>query len=104
MRMDIASAKGIEIDDGVSDELAGRMKSDVATATDLEEFDPEFAQTCLADSEIRAVRTATEGDHGRMFDHEKSIRRSSGEPVGHRLMLECECVRVGHLAQPFDRQ
>jgi hypothetical protein len=102
--MDIASAQGIEIDDGVSDELTGRMKGDVAAATDLEEFDPEFAQTRLADSEICAVRAATEGDHGRMFEQEKSIRRSPSEPVGHRLMLERECVRVGRLAQPFDRE
>ncbi len=104
MSVDISTAQFVEIDDRITDELSGRVKRHVATPPDLEELDLEFAQSGLAESEMRAIRTAPHGDDFRMFEQKESISGATRQTVGNGLVLKGERIRVGRLTHPLDRQ
>ena len=104
MRMDIATAECIEIEDRIADELPGRVKRHVTAPPDLEEFDLEFAQPGFAESEMRTIRAAAQGDDPWMFEQKEPVSGATRQTVGHGRVLKGERIRVGRLTHPLDRQ
>jgi len=86
-------------DDGVGDDLAGAMKSDVATAVRLDDFDVEPGELFGGGNEVPLdVGPAAEGDDGGMLDEEEVFLLPGGDG-GVDLLLEGPGVSVGHGSQ-----
>ena len=65
-----------QIEDGVSDHLAGTVIGHIAAAIGVMEFDAGASQKFGVGQNVFLVRVAAHGDHGRMFDESEADRES----------------------------
>jgi len=82
------AADGTEIQDGVADDLAWAMISDVAAAVGFAEFDIFLAEDIFGSEKIFLAGAAAEGQNVGMFAEEDDVVDGAGFAGGDDALLE----------------
>ena len=86
---------GVEVEDGVGDELAGAVEGDVAAAVGFDEFDAAGSEECGRGEEVLGgVGAAADGDDGGMLDEDDDAGMVG---VGEDLLVDGELLVPGGL-------
>ena len=85
------AADAIEIEDGVTDDLAGPMIGDIAAAVRFPEFDAFLAQDVFRREQIFRTGVATERKHVGVLAEEQNIVNGAGFARCDEALLESEC-------------
>jgi hypothetical protein len=98
--MDVAAAR-VQVDDRVTNELAGPVVGDVAAAARLVDLDPARSKHVRARQNVSASAVAAhaEGQDVGMFEQEQRIADDAGSAIFHQGSLQGECLSVGDAAQ-----
>jgi hypothetical protein len=82
------AADGIEIEDGIADELAGTVIGDVAASVCFAELDIFLSEDIFGGEEIFLAGVAAEGEDVRMFAEEEDVVDGAGFAGGDDALLE----------------
>ena len=93
------AANAIEIEDGIANDLAGTMVSDVAAAIGFVEFDTFLAKDVFVGQKIGAVTVAAEGDDVGVRTKKKDIVDGVEFAGSDNALLHDEGVGVGDQAE-----
>ena len=93
----------LEVENGIANQLAGSVESDVAATLDLEELDPARHQLSFRRHEVTRLGAAAKGHDGRMLDQHENVvgDRAHYAGVGDDP-LELECFSIVHRSQVND--
>ena len=69
----VGSGDAAQIENGISDKLAGAVESDVAAAITLENFHAALGQQFGRGDDVFLLGVAAESDDGRMFEQQQNI-------------------------------
>jgi hypothetical protein len=101
---DVATVFG-EIEDGVTDDLAGAVVGDVAAAVGFLERDVHLGQEAVARAEIFFFAVAAQGDYVGVLAEDQDVWDRAGFAAFDELMLQCAGLGVGqdaHIHLPAD--
>ena len=101
--VDVA-ADGIEIEDGVADDLAGAVVGDIAAAVGFAELDIFLTEDILGGYKIFLAGVAAEGEDMRMFAEEEDVVDGVGFAGNDNALLEGVGVGPGEEANVADDQ
>jgi hypothetical protein len=94
--------KAAEIEDGVADDLAGAVESDVAAAVAFEELNAALGEEFARGDNVNSFRIAAEADDGRVFEQEQDVADSFFLAQGDELLLQAKAGRVVNGAELND--
>ena len=95
----LAGEVAAEVEDGVADELAGAMISDVAAAVDLVDLDAASGEEIVGREDVGAGGVAAESEDGRVFEEEERVADGSRFARCYDLGLDTEAFGVGDAAE-----
>ena len=84
-----------EIEDGITDELAGAVIGDVSATFGLVDFDVLGGELGICGEDVGARGVATEREDGRVLEKEKCVCDEAGFARGDDFGLEAEAFGVG---------
>jgi hypothetical protein len=90
----IVSRKAAKVEDGVADDLAGTVESDVAAAIAFEEIDTAFLQDIARCDYVGGFGIAAQSDHRGVLEEEKNISYFFFFAERYELLLQPEAGRV----------
>ncbi len=99
MRTALARQVAAEVEDGVSDELAGPVIGDISAAVDLVDLGAAAGQQFVAGKNVGAGCIATQGEHGRVFQQDERIANGAGFPRSDNFSLYPQTFCVGDAAE-----
>jgi hypothetical protein len=82
------AADSVQIENGITDDLARSMIGNIATAIRMMKFHTRLAQKVLGDVQVLAVAASAKSDDVGMFAEEQEIGRSSDLARGDEALLE----------------
>ena len=88
-----------QIDDGIADELAGAVISNVSAAVDLVKFDAALLQEFVRGEDVGAAGVAAQGKDWGMFEQQERIADEVLLTCGDDLLLDSEAFGVGNTAE-----
>jgi hypothetical protein len=95
IRADIALPLA-KVDDGVADDLAGAVVSDIAAAIRVVQFNVLLPQDGFRREEVFAAPVAPDGDDVRVLNEEQMILTEAFLALGGDAVLNSESFGVGH--------
>ena len=98
------AAIGPQIENGITDELAGTVIRDVAAAPRFMDLDAALVEDVRRGEQVRfrCVQFHAERDDVRMFQQQEKIGHGAGAPLLDQRALQLHGVRVWHHAEPAD--
>jgi hypothetical protein len=90
------AAVGVEVDDRITDDLAGAVVGHVAAAARFVDPDAEPRQLLVAGDDVGAAAVAldAERDHRRMLEQQQGVGHLAGPPLLDERLLHGEALRV----------
>jgi hypothetical protein len=83
-----------QIKDGITHELPGAVKRNIAAAIAFEDLHAALRQMIARRKDVLRLRVASERDHGRVFQQEKDIADSVVLAQVHQLLLKPQAAGV----------
>ena len=95
---------GLQVDDGIADDLPGAVVGDVAAAAGFEDVDPTRGERFRRREDVRsaAITANAECEHRRMLEQEKLIRSTVRAPLLDELALQGQSFAIGNEAEATD--
>ena len=95
---------GLEVEDGIGDQLSRAVVGDVAAAPGLDDLDPARGQRFRRRDDVRSRlgQLHAERDDVGMFEQQQRVGDAPGAPVFDEGLLEVEGVGVGDQAEAAD--
>ncbi len=94
------AAIGLQVEDGVADELAGAVVGDVAAATGLEQLDRIRGALSFVEQHVRRVTRRAERDDVRVLKQQERVIDVAGTTPADELLLQLQPLCVGDGAEP----
>ena len=91
---------GLEVQDGVRDELPWAVEGHVAPAPGLVELDAEARARSLVQEDVLAFGAAPQRDHRRVLQEQDRVGDGPRDALGDQALLERVRLSVGHPPQP----
>jgi hypothetical protein len=91
-----------QIEDRITDKLAGAMEGHVAAAIDFEDRDTFAGQELARRHDVACVRVSSKRNHRRMLEKQKNVPNAVLLPEFHQVLLEAQGGAVVNAAEMDD--
>ena len=99
MRAAFAGEIAAEVEDGITDELAGAVIGDVTAAVDLVDLDAFAGEQIVGGEDVGASGVAAEGQDGRVLHQEERVADGPGFASFDDLAHVAQTFRIGEAAE-----